>query len=71
MKLIASIDYNRDDDKKELKTKDKVVRVCRFKEEDRHLMGFSFELGRKDDDTLNLTFELEGLLTAIASCEEK
>lgn len=70
MKLIADIDFNWDDDKKEFGTADKVVRMCRFKEEDTHKVGFSFELGRKDDDTLNLTFELAELLTAIASCEE-
>ena len=70
MKVIADIDFNWDDDKKEFGTDDKVVRICRFKEEDEHKVSFVFELGRKEDDTLNLTFELAQLLTAIVSCEE-
>lgn len=69
MRLIADIDFNRDDDKKEFSTEDKVVRVTRFKDEEGDQVGFSFELGRKDDDTLNITFKLGELLTVIASCE--
>ena len=69
--LVADIDFNRNDDKEEFGTDDKVVRVCRFREPDKHRVGFSFELGRREDDTLNLTFELAELLTAIASCEEE
>lgn len=71
MKLIGDIDFNRDDDKKEFRLDDKVVKVNRFKEDGRHLVGFSFELGRKEDDTLNLIFELGELLTAITGCEEE
>lgn len=71
MKLIADIGFNRNDDKEEYGTEDKIVRVCRFKEEEQHKIGVSFELGRKKDDTLNLTFDLAELLTAIVSCEEE
>lgn len=70
MRLIADIDFNRDDDRKEFGTADKVVRVYRFKEEDEHKVGFSFELGHKEEDVLHLTFELAELLTAIANSEE-
>ena len=71
MKLLADINFNRDDDEQEYGIADKVVRVCRFKEDDRHKVTFSFELGRREDDTLDLVFNFGELLTAIASCEEE
>jgi len=70
MKIIADVDFGKDDDKKEFGTDDKVVRIYRFRKDERHCVSFSFELGRKDADTILLTFELGELLTAIISCEE-
>lgn len=70
MKVIASIDFNRDDGNQDFDTDDKVVRVSRFQENGEHQVGLSFELGRREDDTLNLTIELGALLIAIAQCEE-
>lgn len=69
MRLVGEVGYNRDDDRKEFGDGDRVVRVYRFKENERPCVCLSFELGRKDDDTLSLTLELGELLTAIASCD--
>ena len=70
MNIVGDIDFNRQDDKEEFSTGDKVIWVNRFKREESHRVGFSLELGRKHADILYLTFELAELLTAIARCEE-
>lgn len=57
--IIAEISFNRDDDKDEFGEGNRIIRVCLS--EDKREVYFSLELGRREDDTINLSFNLEWL----------
>lgn len=70
-RIIAEIDFNRDDDKKEYGTDNRIVRVSRFKEDGLSKVGITFNLGRREDDAITLVFGVAELAIVIASCEEE
>ena len=56
-KIVAEVDFNYDDDKTEFKTNDRIARLNRFIDEDgQDMLGITFDLGRKEDDSMNLVF---------------
>ena len=65
--IAREVDFNRDADSKEFDTTDKVIRMYGFRNTNNPEVSFSFELGRKEDDTMSFAFRLGELLTAI--CE--
>ncbi len=71
MNIIAEIDFNRDDDAKEYSPDNRIVRIYRHKEDVLNKVSISFELGRRDDDTVTLSFDVAELAAIIASCEEE
>ena len=66
--IARDVDFNWDDDRKEFDTADKVVRMYGFRSGGYPEITLTFELGRKEDDTMNFTFRLCDLLSSI--CEE-
>lgn len=54
-KIVAEVDFNRDEDKEEFGCNDRIVSLIRFiDEEGQDVLGLTFHLGRKEDDTMNL-----------------
>ncbi|HUV46276.1 MAG TPA: hypothetical protein VMW45_04335 [Dehalococcoidia bacterium] len=54
-KIVAEVDFNYDQDKKRFGMGDKIVHLNRFtNEEGQEVLGITFELGVKEDDTMNL-----------------
>ena len=69
-KIAAEIDFNRVEDKEEFGTEDRIVRVNRFAEEDgQDVLGITFELGRQEDDSMNLILPYPEFLDKIKSLE--
>lgn len=66
MELIAEAGFNYDADKKKFGTNDRIVRLSCFTDDGQARIGFSFELGLKADDTMNLIFPLEELMAKLA-----
>lgn len=54
--IVAGVDFNRDDDKKEFNLNDRVVGISCSKE---GRLFLSVNLGRKEDDQFYLDFDLE------------
>ena len=69
--IISEVGFNYDDDKKEFSkypngTNRRIVDLCGGVSEDSSLViTLSLALGRKDDDTMSLTFDAEELLNKI------
>ena len=71
-KIVAEVDFNYDEDKAEFKTADRIVRLNRFTNEDRQdMLAITFNLGRKEDDSMNLILPFGGFVTKIESLTVK
>lgn len=64
--IIAEIGFNRDDDRKKFGVKNRIVCINFFEAEGETKLGFSFNLEREEDDTINLVFDCRELMTKIA-----
>lgn len=54
-KIVSEIDFNHDDDKVEFKINDRIVRLNRFADEEgQDTLAITFNLGRKEDDSMGL-----------------
>ena len=60
--IVAEIDFNRDDDKEEYSCDPRVVRLSSFEDNGTPKIGLSFNLGRREDDSISLVFDCERLL---------
>ena len=74
--IEAEIDFNHDDDKREFTTKPRIATIfSSIDEEGQSKVSISFDLGRKEDDDMTLTFDTEEfvqkLVRAIAFGEDK
>ena len=67
-KIVAGVDFNYEDDKDEFKMADRIVRLNRFVDEDgQDVLGITFDLGRKEDDSMNLILPFKEFVTKINS----
>ena len=58
--IVARIDFNWDNDKKEFGGNTRIVSLNSFIEDGDIKVSLSLGLGRKEDDTFNLTFDVMG-----------
>ena len=54
-KIVTEVDFNWPEDKEEFGCDDRVVSLNRFNdEENQDVLGITFKLGRKEDDSISL-----------------
>ena len=69
-KIVAEVDFNYDQDKKRFGMGDRIVRLNRFaNEEGQEVLGITFELGIKEDDTMNLILPYREFTQKVESLE--
>lgn len=68
-KIIGEVEFNWENDKKEFGAGDRIVRLCRFMDGCESSIGLSFELGRKPDDTISVTFDFSELVAKLLEAE--
>lgn len=59
LEIVAEIEFNRDDDGKEFGSIKRVVYMNCFTDEGKDKIALTFFLGRKEDDTSTLVFDIE------------
>ena len=61
--VVADIDFNRDSDIEKFGSGDRIVTLNCFSEENKEdKVGFSFLLGRKEDEAISLVFDVKELV---------
>jgi len=65
--IVGVFDFNRDDDKKRFGNQDRIITLTCFREDTRIKIGFSYNLGPKEDNSISMVFGLEELVAKIAS----
>ena len=67
-KIVAGVDFNYEADRDEFKGADRIIRLNRFIDEDgQDVLGITFDLGRKEDDSMSLILPFEEFVTKINS----
>ena len=67
-KIVTGVDFNYEDDKDEFKRGDRIVRLNRFIDEDgQDVLGMTFNLGCKEDDSMSLILPFGEFVTKIES----
>jgi len=66
MDIVAEADFNYDEDKEKFGTDNRLVRMNCFTGEGEPKIGISFNLGLKPDDTMNLIFPLEEMMSKLS-----
>ena len=59
--IVAEIGFNRDDDDKDYGAGERIVHL----QDEDNFMKFHFNLGRRSDDTITLTFNRQELLSKL------
>jgi len=69
-KIVAEVDFNYEEDEKEFGRGDRIVSLNRFTDEEKQdVLGITFKLGRKEDDTMNLILPYREFIQKVESLE--
>ena len=69
-KIVAEVGFNYDDDKREFGEQDKIINLYHMSNEDgQEMLTMVFKLGRKEDDTMNLSLPYREFISKIGPLE--
>ena len=69
-KVVAEISFNYPEDAEEFKDSDRIIRLNRFtSEEGQNVVAITFNLGRKEDDSISLVLPYAELIEKLDTLE--
>jgi len=70
-KIVVEPSFNCSEDSVEFGEDDKVMRLNRFLDGEREMVGLNFELGRKEDDTITLALLYSEFITKLNNLSQE